>query len=209
MIAKVMAHGASREEARARLERAVSDVRVVIDGGMTNKGFLLGVLKHPRFREGGVDTGWLAEAGLAASPDPSIEALLVAAIHVYQRERAVVRANFYAEGGRPQRIPPSTGAEIDLVFAGVSYRLTVYAIGNWSYRVHLGDRVAQVRLLEQGPHTRTLFVGERRHQVLISESEVELRIELDGEHHRVQREYRGQGARPGPRAPDRACGGAW
>ena len=198
MIAKVMAHGASREEARARLERAVSDVRVVIDGGMTNKGFLLGVLKHPRFREGGVDTGWLAEAGLAASPDPSIEALLVAAIHVYQRERAVVRANFYAEGGRPQRIPPSTGAEIDLVFAGVSYRLTVYAIGNWSYRVHLGDRVAQVRLLEQGPHTRTLFVGERRHQVLISESEVELRIELDGEHHRVQRDIGGKVRAPAP-----------
>ncbi len=198
MIAKVMAHGASREEARARLERAVSDVRVVVDGGMTNKGFLLDVLNHPRFRSGSVDTGWLAEAELAASPDPCIEVLLVAAIHVYQRERAAVRANFYAEGGHPQRIPPSMGAEIDLVFAGVAYRLTVYAIGNWSYRVHLGDSVAQVRLLEQGPHTRTLHVGERSHQVLIGESEVELRIELDGQHHRVQRDIGGKVRAPAP-----------
>ncbi|MEE9282305.1 MAG: carboxyl transferase domain-containing protein [Myxococcota bacterium] len=198
MIAKIMAHGSSREEARARLERAVSDVRVVIQGGMTNKGFLLDVLRHPGFRGGGIDTGWLAEAGLASAPQPCIEALLVAAIHVYQREREAVRANFYAEGGRPQKIPPSTGAEVDLVFTGTPYRLTVYAIGNWSYRVHLGDRVAQVRVLEPSPHTRTLFVGDRRHQVLLSESEVELRIEIDGRHHRVQQDIGGKVRAPAP-----------
>ncbi len=198
MIAKVMAHGSSREEARARLERAVYDVRVVVDTGVTNKGFLLDVLRHPRFRTGGVDTEWLLEAGLDSAPEPCIEALLVAATHVYQREREAVRTNFYAEGGRPQQIPPSTGAQVDLVFAGAPYRLTVYAIGNWTYRIHLGDRVSQVRLLEQGPFTRTLFVGERRHQVLISESEVELRIEIDGLLHRVQRDIGGKVRAPAP-----------
>ena len=198
MIAKIMAHGATREEARARLERAVSDVRVVIDGGMTNKGFLLDVLKDPRFRTGGVHTEWLSEAGLDSAPEPCIEALLLAAVHVYQREREAVRANFYAEGGRPQKIPPSMGTAVDLVFGGVPYRLTVYATGNWSYRVHLEDRVTQVRVLEEGPHTRTLYVGERRHQILVSESEVELSIEIDGRHQRVQRDIGGKVRAPAP-----------
>ena len=56
MVAKVLARGSTREEARARLVRAVSDARVVVLGGMTNKGFLLDVLEHPDFRRGGVST---------------------------------------------------------------------------------------------------------------------------------------------------------
>src|SRR5262245_39792136 len=59
MVAKVLARGATREEARARLVRALRDSRVVVRGGMTNKGFLLDVLDHRDFRRGGVDTGWL------------------------------------------------------------------------------------------------------------------------------------------------------
>ena len=45
---------------------------------------------------------------------------------------------------RPREIPPSSGAEIDLVYAGQPYRLRVFAIGGWTYRVHSGKRVAQV-----------------------------------------------------------------
>ncbi len=70
MLAKVLARGSTREEASARLVRAVSDARVVVEGGMTNKGFLLDVLNDAAFRAGGVDTSWLDGAGLARPPAP-------------------------------------------------------------------------------------------------------------------------------------------
>ncbi len=200
MIAKILARGATREEARARLVRAVSDARVVVEGGMTNKGFLLDVLEHPEFRKGGIPTNWLDGTGLAAAPKPAIEALIVAAIETYQLERQTVRANFFAAAarGRPREIPPSSGAEFDLVYAGESYRLRLFAIGGWNYRVHLGERVLQVSLLEQGPYSGLLVIGERRLQVLVSGSEVEMRVELDGRLHRVLCDVGGKVRAPSP-----------
>jgi acetyl/propionyl-CoA carboxylase alpha subunit len=89
MLAKILAYGSTREEALARLSRATLDARVVIEGGMTNKGFLLDVLSHPEFRAGGVHTGWLDRRGMARATPPVAEALLVSAIHMYQKGRAV------------------------------------------------------------------------------------------------------------------------
>jgi acetyl/propionyl-CoA carboxylase alpha subunit/acetyl-CoA carboxylase carboxyltransferase component len=200
MIAKILARGATREEARARLVRAVADARVVVEGGMTNKGFLLDVLEHPEFRNGGITTSWLDGTGLAAAPKPAIEALIVAAIETYQLERQKVRANFFAAAGRgrPREIPPSSGAEFDLVYAGESYRLRLFAIGGWNYRVHYGSRVSQVSLLEQGPFSGLLVMGDRRRQVLVSGSEVEMRVELDGRLHRVLCDVGGKVRAPSP-----------
>jgi acetyl/propionyl-CoA carboxylase alpha subunit/acetyl-CoA carboxylase carboxyltransferase component len=200
MIAKILARGATREEARARLQRAVADARVVLLGGMTNKGFLLDVLEHPEFRAGGIPTSWLDGTSLAAAPTPAIEALIVAAIQTYQRERAKVRANFFAAAsrGRPREIPPSSGSELDLVYAGQSYRLRLFAIGNWVYRVHMGERVLQVTLLEQGPYSGLLIIGERRWQVLVSGSDVEMRVEIDGRLHRVLCDVGGRVRAPSP-----------
>jgi acetyl/propionyl-CoA carboxylase alpha subunit/acetyl-CoA carboxylase carboxyltransferase component len=200
MLAKILAHGATREEALARLTRAVLDARVVIEGGMTNKGFLLDVLGRPEFRAGGVTTSWLDAAGLARPTEPVVEALLVAAIHQYQKGRAAERANFFAAAsrGRPMNIPPSTGVEIDLVYAGRPYRLHVFALGGWVYRIHQGDRAMQVTLLEQGPYARLLITRERRIQVLVSSSDVEIRMELDGRLHRVECDVGGRVRSPAP-----------
>jgi acetyl/propionyl-CoA carboxylase alpha subunit/acetyl-CoA carboxylase carboxyltransferase component len=200
MIAKVIAHGATREEARTRLVRALQDLRLVVEGGMVNKGFLIDVLGAPAFIEAECDTGWLDRARIAREPEPRIEALLVAAILTYQRERAAVLANFFdkARGGRPRQIPASTGADIDLVYGGRPYRLKVYATGGWAYRVHLDERVAEMRLLEQGPFLRQLITGDSRHDVLFSESNVEYRIELDGRLHRVQCDLGGRVRAPAP-----------
>ena len=200
MIAKILAHGATREEARARLMRAVFDTRVVIEGGMTNKGFLLDVLMHSDFGRGGVDTGWLDAVGLADSAPAVVEALFVAAIHVYQQGRAAARANFFGEAsrGRPLNIPPSIGTEIDLVYAGAAYRLRVFAMGGGMYRIYHRANVATVTLLEQGPFARLLITRRRRVQVLVSSSDVEVRVELDGRHHRVGRDVGGRVRAPSP-----------
>lgn len=68
MIAKVIATGGTREQARKLLESALSEVRV--DGVLTNIALHRAVLATPEFSEGGFDTGFLgrflAGSGAAA-----------------------------------------------------------------------------------------------------------------------------------------------
>ena len=51
MVAKVIAWGRDRDEARARLRRALSQTRVVVRGGTTNKAFLVDLLDRPEMRD--------------------------------------------------------------------------------------------------------------------------------------------------------------
>ncbi|MFT3809755.1 MAG: biotin carboxylase N-terminal domain-containing protein [Micropepsaceae bacterium] len=57
MIAKVIAHGATRDEARLKLIAALDGLAVL--GLRTNRAFLRDVLSDADFAAGGVDTGWL------------------------------------------------------------------------------------------------------------------------------------------------------
>jgi 3-methylcrotonyl-CoA carboxylase alpha subunit len=66
MIAKLIAHGSNRDEARRRLMEALDDSFVA--PLRTNKGFLYECLDHPDFAAGVVDTGLIARAGEALIP---------------------------------------------------------------------------------------------------------------------------------------------
>jgi 3-methylcrotonyl-CoA carboxylase alpha subunit len=57
MIAKVVAHGATRDEALTRLASALS--RYEIAGVQTNVAFVKRVAEHPAFRRGDVDTAFI------------------------------------------------------------------------------------------------------------------------------------------------------
>ncbi|WP_337187183.1 biotin carboxylase N-terminal domain-containing protein [Phenylobacterium sp.] len=78
MIAKLIAHAPTREQAIAELAEAVCEVEV--HPVKTNAGFLVRCLEHPDFIVGSVDTGLIgreAEA-LTAPAEPSPEALATA-----------------------------------------------------------------------------------------------------------------------------------
>ncbi|MCT8001702.1 acetyl/propionyl/methylcrotonyl-CoA carboxylase subunit alpha [Sphingomonas sanguinis] len=79
MIAKVIAHGDTREEAREALADALDEA--VIWPVRTNAGFLVQTLDHVDFARGRVDTGLIAREGeaLMPPPEPSEEALAEAA----------------------------------------------------------------------------------------------------------------------------------
>jgi acetyl/propionyl-CoA carboxylase alpha subunit len=99
MIAKLIAWGQDREEALARLRRALADTMVVLDGGTTNQGFLLELLGRPEVRAGDVDTTWLDRLNLSGEIVPVRHAdiaLLEAAIKLTEAETAADRARFYA-----------------------------------------------------------------------------------------------------------------
>ena len=57
MLAKVIAHGATRDEATARLARALG--RLGVAGVTTNRDFLLSALTHPAFQAGDLDTHFI------------------------------------------------------------------------------------------------------------------------------------------------------
>ncbi|MDI1286418.1 MAG: acetyl-CoA carboxylase biotin carboxylase subunit [Reyranella sp.] len=59
MIAKVIAHGATREEARTRLIRALRDT--VVLGPTTNRHFLIRLLEHPEFAAGEATTAFIGK----------------------------------------------------------------------------------------------------------------------------------------------------
>jgi 3-methylcrotonyl-CoA carboxylase alpha subunit len=79
MIAKVIAHGDTREEARTRLHDLI--VQSAIWPVRTNASFLANALEHPDFVAGEVDTGLIGRDGeeMAADPEPDTEGLAEAA----------------------------------------------------------------------------------------------------------------------------------
>ena len=79
MIAKVITHGSTREEAREALTDALASA--VVWPVKTNAGFLVTALSHPDFVAGRADTGLIERAGEALMPpvSPSSDTLADAA----------------------------------------------------------------------------------------------------------------------------------
>ncbi|MGE8362025.1 acetyl-CoA carboxylase biotin carboxylase subunit [Pseudomonas sp.] len=87
MLAKVIAYGATRDEARRKLLRAVEDC--VLLGVNGNQRFLANLLGHPEFAAGNATTAFIGEhfaqdASLSPQP-PSARELAVVAALLYQR----------------------------------------------------------------------------------------------------------------------------
>jgi propionyl-CoA carboxylase alpha chain len=57
MLAKVIAHGPTRDDARRTLARALAGSR--LHGVVTNRELLVGILREPEFAAGTIDTGYL------------------------------------------------------------------------------------------------------------------------------------------------------
>ncbi|WP_261566192.1 biotin carboxylase N-terminal domain-containing protein [Frankia gtarii] len=109
MLAKVIAHGATRDEAIRRLARALAGTRV--HGVTTNRELLVAVLRDEAFRSGDIDTGYLDrhDAVAMGSPATSADVLathLVAAALTAAAER---RANGILPGAPPgwRNVPTS------------------------------------------------------------------------------------------------------
>ena len=88
MIAKVIARGRTRDEARRRLVRALQES--VLFGLPNNKAFLVALLNHPVFAKGETTTGFIpthfaADSAAMAEGAPSARLLALAAALLYER----------------------------------------------------------------------------------------------------------------------------
>ncbi len=68
MLAKVIAHGATRAEAARTLARALA--QAAIHGVTTNRDLLVGILRDEEFLAGRTDTGYLPRHPELAHPEP-------------------------------------------------------------------------------------------------------------------------------------------
>ncbi|GHJ42788.1 fused acetyl/propionyl-CoA carboxylase subuit alpha/methylmalonyl-CoA decarboxylase subunit alpha [Catellatospora sp. TT07R-123] len=203
MIAKIIAFGRTREEALGRLRRAVGETTVIIEGGATNKSFLLDLLDQPEVIDGSADTGWIDRVrgeGRLVSTKNSGVALAAAAIEAYEDEAQVERQRLLstAHGGRPQ-VQHKSGRPIDLKLRGVGYRVSVAQIGPRRFRVGIGEAATvDVELDRYDEHTGRIMVNGRRFRLVTDTHGPIHLVEVDGVTHRVSRDEGGVVRSPAP-----------
>jgi acetyl/propionyl-CoA carboxylase alpha subunit/acetyl-CoA carboxylase carboxyltransferase component len=206
MIAKIIAYGRDRDEALGRLRRAMAETTVIIEGGTTNKSFVLDLLEQPEVIDASADTGWIdrvrAEGRLVNHRHTAI-ALAAAAIEAYQDEEEVSRRRLLstAYGGRPQ-VRHDAGRPLDLKLRGVDYRVSVARVGQRLFRVGLssgGDvhrADAEIELFD-AYSGRIVVNGHRFRLVSATHGPIHL-VEVDGVTHRISRDEGGVVRSPSP-----------
>lgn len=203
MIAKLIAWGRDRDEALARLSRALRETSLVVRGGASNKAFLLDLCARPETAKAEMDNVWLD--GLAARGEHVTRAhadvaLLSVAIDGYHAEVEVERTRFFATAarGRP-RLERTAQHDVELRHRGASYRFGVQRVGRHDYRVDAGGGVVlDVRVERLGRLERRLTTGGRGYRVLSVAEGVEHLVEIDGIPHRVSRDAGGVVRAPTP-----------
>jgi acetyl/propionyl-CoA carboxylase alpha subunit/acetyl-CoA carboxylase carboxyltransferase component len=188
MIAKVIAWGRDRSEARARLSRALRQTTTVIKGGTTSKAFLLDLLSRPEFVRGEVDTTWL-DSMMADGYEPPRRvdvALLATAFEAYEAHarRQQGRLLTSAERGRPE-VGHETQYQVDVRAGGEAYRLRVCRSRPNRYQVELDGRSVEVDVERSGRFELRLAVGGQTFDVLSVAQGPDYLVEVDGAVHRI------------------------
>jgi len=150
MLAKVIAHGATREEARRRLIVALEDT--VALGLITNRSLLLAVLRHPAFTAGEATTAFVdqyvqtgSEATQASQPDA--RTLALAAVLLFE-----ARARVAAAAPNAARHWSSTGVAVwplRLSLGDAHHAVSVMAARADGYVVALGSETVEVAMIER------------------------------------------------------------
>ncbi|MFN8110318.1 MAG: carboxyl transferase domain-containing protein [Thermoleophilia bacterium] len=202
MIAKVIAWGADRDEARARLVCALQSMDVVVRGGATNRAFLIDLLGRPEVMEGTADSGWLdrmVTEGMLQNPLHGDVALLTAAVEAVNQAERAERERFYtsARRGRP-RTSGEMENTVQLRHRGQAYRLSVTRTGPTSYRVSAPEGQADVTVDRLARFTQRMHVGDRVHRVVSVFHAPDHLVEVDGVAHRVSLDEGGLVRAPAP-----------
>jgi acetyl/propionyl-CoA carboxylase alpha subunit len=152
MIAKLIVHAETREQAAEALAEAASQVQVF--PVKTNAGFVMKCLEHPRFVSGDVDTGFIAaeESDLAAEP-----------LSEMGIEDAAHRLRHFAAGSGDSAESPW-----DSLTGAVGFRANAPTRNTQSVVV---DGVAQIaRMLDDDDHPMTPLIGISATRVIAFEN---------------------------------------
>ena len=201
MIAKIIAWGADRSEALARLRRALAQTTAVIKGGTTNRSFLLTLLDRPEVRDGNVDNQWLDKLAAADGHLPAADpvAVVLAAVEAYDSNQADQQAAFHALAVRGRPTPVTTaGHACQLRYRSASYPLHVYRTGPFTYRVADSATLVDVTVNRVSAYERRVVVNGQRHNVVAVTAGPVIRLEIDDTAHRISKDDGGAVRSEGP-----------
>jgi len=146
MLAKVIAHGASREEARRRLMVALEDT--VALGLNTNRGFLVAALRHPAFAAGDVTTSFIERYFPAGSealrrPKLNLRPVALAAVLLFEaRKPDTARGQSWSSTGAPSW-------PLRLAVGDAQQDAIVMVTGQDHYLVALGNHMLEISIEER------------------------------------------------------------
>jgi geranyl-CoA carboxylase alpha subunit len=142
LLAKVIAHGATREAARQRLMQALEDTIAL--GPATNRAFLIECLGHPAFAGGAATTGFIGEHFPRIAP-PAADAAAIALACALWFERSA-----HARGHDPAKVWSSSGAlawPLKFEMGKETIARSVTALGGRRYRVEGGEAANEIEML--------------------------------------------------------------
>ncbi|ORW24395.1 acetyl/propionyl-CoA carboxylase subuit alpha [Mycobacterium palustre] len=136
MLAKVIGFGHTRDEACARLARALAETR--LHGVATNRDLLIGILREPEFRAGNIDTGYLERHQPATLIPAGSDSVAVHALVAALAGQAERRAAAVVLPGLPSGFRTLVSADQRVSFTWGDSTIDV------AYRFDRGDLVASV-----------------------------------------------------------------
>ncbi len=202
MVAKIIAQGSDRAQAIGRLRRALRETRVAIDGGTTNKAFLLSLLSQPEVLAGGVHTKYVEEllARSARLHGEADAALVAAAIESYDRQEREALSLFrrqIANFGYPRSVPDPDGREASFGYQGNEYRFVVRRLTTFDYRIDIDATTVEARYHRSSGESRLAYAG-RAYSVQAIERGDALQVEVDGVPCLLEQESGGAVKAPSP-----------
>ena len=160
MLAKVVAYGATRDEARRRLMSALSSTAVF--GPRTNRDFLIDALGQPTFAAGKATTAFIADAYGDRFPPPSMSDAVLAAAAVVQHACALGRADAAALNMSTELLDWSSAGRLETIVeyevGGVVRKISVRPAGGWKYDVNTGVTQSAVAIKAMDGDTVRLAV---------------------------------------------------
>ncbi len=176
LLAKIIAHGKTREEARQKLVAALRDTTAL--GVTTNKAFLAGCLEHPEFFAGRATTDFIAaHFAPQADADPRSELLAAAALIFAQTAAARLpqpELAFWRSSG-------AATAHFTLGLGNRAVSLGLTFVGNNRFEAAVGDIRNEIELLDAtGDAWRICFAGLQLAVRHAFDTEGRLHLDVDG-----------------------------
>ena len=160
LLAKLVAHGATRDEAISRLERALTEFHVA--GIRTALPFHRRVLAHPVFRKGRYDTGFI-EAHLTereAAPVRERERRMAFALAGWCAARSGGRTRHSIQEGKDARsVIVAPGDALHATVDGDVIEATVSTDGDGVYQLRQGETSTVATCIERKPGRLELTVA--------------------------------------------------
>ncbi|MFO1115557.1 MAG: acetyl-CoA carboxylase biotin carboxylase subunit [Beijerinckiaceae bacterium] len=153
MIAKLVTHGATRDEARLKLATALDST--IAFGVTTNQAFLASCLRHPTFASGGATTAFIAQhaAELNSAPQSGVAASTLAALLLYATGRG-------AHGWRPGRaLRPSFPLPLRIDINGETHEAEAIRHADGSYAIAENGATSEIVIDRLTESEITFHVG--------------------------------------------------